>query len=155
MLSSIGLLPGTVPQWGAFLSLLAILMGAVTVYIRGIPERLRARNEADKIKIDAAEKIRTDYANQIRDFRAEVHGYRNDLHVITARLATSEATSRHRADKLRMMAFIVRLVLEELRSINPNNKVIGQAEDLLDELGKSEPKGQTDKPADQAAASTA
>ncbi len=155
MLSWIGLPPGTIPQWGAFLSLLGILMGAVTVYIRGIPERLRARNEADKIKIDAAEKIRTDYAAQIREFRAEVHGYRNDLQVITARLATSEATSRHRADKLRMMAFIVRLVLEELRSINPKNRVIGQAEDLLDELGKSEPKGQGAKPADGATAATA
>ncbi len=131
--------PGTVPQWATFAALLTIIMGAVTVYIRGIPARMLARNDGDKIKIDEAEKIRTDYSEQIKEFRLEVHGYRNELHVVSARLATSEATSMRRGDKLSMMAFVVRLVLDELRRLNPHNQVIEQAETLLDQLERPDP----------------
>ena len=64
----------------------------------------------------------------------EVHGYRNDLQDITFRLAQSEAQSKRRGDKITMMVFVLRLVMAELRRIEPNNHVMGQAELLLGQI---------------------
>lgn len=131
MLTFLGLQLGTVFQGG---TLLAVIGAVIIWWIRGAPDRQRADNEADQIKINEAELIRTDYAKQIRDFRLEVHGYRNDLQDITFRLSQSEAQSKRRGDKITMMAFVLKLVMAELRRLDPDNQVMGQAESLLGQI---------------------
>ncbi len=137
---------GTLPQWGAFLSLLAILMGGVTVYIRGIPDRLRVRNEARQIEIDEAELIRSDYAQQIVEFRKEVHGYRNELHAVALRqnstekaLTEAQRISRQRSDRINNMMFVLRLVMSELRRLDPSSVILKQAEAMLGSMGEDDP----------------
>jgi hypothetical protein len=55
--------PGTLPQWGTFAAVLAMLAGMVTVWIKGIPERLRVRNEARMQIGEAEERLRTELMN--------------------------------------------------------------------------------------------
>ncbi len=137
---------GTLPAWGAFLSLLAILMGAVTVYIRGIPDRFRVKNEARQIEINEAELIRADYAKQIADFRTEVHGYRNDLQAVMGKQAETEkelerarSVSRQRSDRINNMMFIIRLLISELRRLDPTSIIVKQAEAMLLQMGEDDP----------------
>jgi hypothetical protein len=131
MLTVFGIPLGTLSQFGTFVGVLAIVAGMVTVWIRGIPERRRVENEARAMDIDEAEKIRTDYAQQIRDFRKEVHGYRNDLQNMEARLSQSESTSRRRSDVIKDMMFIIRLLISELKRTEPQSIIVGQAEAML------------------------
>src|SRR5687768_16702983 len=112
---------GTLPQWGMFITLLMILAGMITVWIKGMPERKRADNESAKLRGEQ-------YADQIKDFRDEVHGYRNDLHILQTRLNKAESASRLRADRITNMTFIIRLLISELRRIDPNSIIVAQAE---------------------------
>lgn len=134
MTEVLGLPVGNFPQWGAFLSLMGLLVGAVTVYIKGIPERTRARNEGAGQESNAETAIRKEYVDQIREFRKEVHGYRNDLQIIAIRLNTSESISRQRGDRIRNMLFIIRLLISELKRIDPTSIVVSQAEAMIEQM---------------------
>jgi hypothetical protein len=122
---------GSVPQWGAFGSLLIILGLTLRVWVKGIPERLRVKNEATSLHAKIEEDLRGEAAKRFKEFREEVHGLRNDVMSLSGRLTKSESTSKRRADKLSMMALILRLVMGELRRIDPDSEVLKQAEILM------------------------
>lgn len=121
-------------QGGKLVALIAGIAMAVGAWMKQRPASQHAENEAMQISSKEAELIRTDYAQQIRDFRLEVHDYRNELHAVVLRLSTSEAQSKRRGDKLTMMAFVLRLVMTELRRLDPGNQIIDQAEALLGQI---------------------
>jgi hypothetical protein len=128
---------GTLPQWGSFLSLVAIIMGGIIVYIKGIPERGRVRNEATVIDVDADTVLRAEYVEQIKEFRREVHGYRNELQVIQGELTRSESASRRRGDRIRNMEFVIRLLVSELKRLQPNGSiVVDQAEAMMAQMDR-------------------
>lgn len=131
MIELFGLQLGTVFQGGTLLTLL-LLLGVW--WVRGIPDRGRVKNEGKVIDNAEAEKIRTDYAAQIKDFRAEVHGYRNELAAIAARLTASESVSRQRSDRINNMMFIIRLLISELRRLDPTSIIVKQAEAMLQQM---------------------
>ncbi len=137
---------GTVFQGATFVTLLlAIVGGAFTVFrywIQGTPERNRVLNEGRalqaKIETDAkalqlkiAEDLQKDTAEWLQKFRDEIHLLRNELGVARAELHRTAAVSLRRGDKLNMMLFILRLVMDELASKDPDNKVLKQANQLL------------------------
>lgn len=122
---------GTVPQWGAFGSLFALLVMALVAWIKGIPERLRVRNEREAQDTRAATEIRDEYALRYKETRIEVHGLRNELQAVRAELAQSQTKSMRRGDKLNMLLFILRMVMDELASKEPGNKILAQARSLL------------------------
>lgn len=138
MLTIFGYPLGTATQTGSFVVLLAIAAGLFTAWIKGMPERSRVANEGRQIDIQEAEQIRVDYAQQIKDFRSEVHGYRNDLAKMEARLSQSESTSRRRSDVIKDMMFIIRLLISELKRIEPHSIIVGQAEAMLARMGPTE-----------------
>jgi hypothetical protein len=138
MISLFGLPFGTLSQIGSFVALVGLFAGMVTVWIKGMPERSRVANEARQLDINEAESLRVDYAKQIREFRAEVHGYRNDLAKMETRLSQSERTSSRRSDVIKDMMFIIRLLISELKRIEPKSVIVGQAEAMVDRMGLSE-----------------
>lgn len=126
-----GLATGTVPQWGAFGSLLALLVLALTAWIKGIPERLRVKNETTSLQATIEEDLRGEAAERFKEFRKEVHDLRNELAAARAELDLAAAKSLRRGDKLNMLLFILRLVMDELSEKEPANKVLAQAKQLL------------------------
>jgi hypothetical protein len=122
---------GTIPQWGAFGTLLVLLALALTAWIKGIPERLRVKNEREAQDTKAASDIRDEYALRYKETRLEVHGLRNELQIVRAELAASQTKSMRRSDKLNMVLFILRMVMDELQAKEPKNKVLAQAVKLL------------------------
>jgi hypothetical protein len=132
-----GLELGSVFQGGTFAAVLAMLAIVVRAYIIGIPERTRAENEGRQI--DNAE-----VALRFKEWRAEVHGMKNDLAVVTAKLHQSDAQRARNRDRFNMVLFVLQLVMTELRRLDPGSAVIKQAEVLLKEVCASEEKDQPD-----------
>ena len=128
-------LSGSFAQWALFGTAITAFFTALGIWFKHGPDRKRAANEAQLIEINEAEMIRTDYAKQIRDFRMEVHGYRNDVHVLQARLEKSESVSRQRSDRITNMMFIIRLLISELKRHGPSI-IVDQAEAMLRQMGE-------------------
>lgn len=126
--------PSAIAQWGSFGSLFGIFVLALTTWIKGIPERLRVKNESVALQAKIEEDLRGEAAHRFQEFRDEVHGLRNELQVMSSRLSKSETTSRRRADKLSMMLFILHLLMTELRRLDPDSDVLKQAEALLNRI---------------------
>lgn len=109
-----------------------LAFGTVAIwYIRGWPERKRATNETTALTAKIEEDLRGEAAARFREFREEVHSLRNELAIARAELDRASARSMRRADKLNMLLFILRLVMDELASKEPQNKVLAQARLLL------------------------
>ncbi len=137
--SLLGMPLGTLPQWGAFLSLLTLIAGCITVYIKGIPERLRVTNEGVALKAKIEEDLRGEAAMRFKEFRTEVHSLRNELAKYVTELTISEASRRRGSDKLSMMAFVLKLVMGELRRLDPKSQIVDQAEKLLEGILEDDP----------------
>lgn len=117
---------------GNWLVIAMMIGGAAAIWwIRGMPERHRAANEAMRLKISEAEVIRTDYAKQIQEFRQEVQGYRAEMARLQADLTAARQMSMRRGDRLNMVFFILRLVMDELRRIDPESETLAHAQALL------------------------
>ncbi len=132
MLSSIG---GSLPQWGSLLALVTIIMGAVVAYIKTTPERGRVGIEASRVAAELAagieNKLRVDVNERFKEFRDEVHSLRNELHAVNGELRLSVKQSGRREDKLNMLFFILRMVMDELHAKEPENTTLAQAIALL------------------------
>lgn len=130
-------LSGSFAQWALFGTAVTAFFTALGIWFKHAPDRRRAANELEQIKINEAELIRTDYTKQIKDFRLEVHGYRNDLAVIQLRLEKSESVSRQRSDRINNMMFIIRLLISELKRHGPSI-IVDQAEAMLRQMGETD-----------------
>lgn len=145
-MSGFTLTPSVIAQWGSFASLFGLFILALTTWIKGIPDRLRVKNETVALQAKIEEDLRGEAAHRFQEFRDEVHGLRNELQVMSSRLSKSETTSRRRADKLSMMLFILQLLMTELRRIDPDSPVLKQAEGLLNRIEtEAEPGPEPDK----------
>ena len=136
--------PGTLPQWGTFATLIAAIVGWGTVYIKGSP--LRTKAESDAKQADNA-----DYADQIKLFRDEVRSLNREVKVLQERLTQAESASRLRADRITNMTFIIRLLISELRRLDPNSIIVQQAEALMKQMDYVEaPAAEADRAIDKA-----
>jgi hypothetical protein len=131
MLQLFGIPLGTVFQGGTMVALLALVAGGITVYIKGIPARVRAYSEREAQDTKAASDIRDEYALRYKETRIEVHALRNELQAVRGELAASQTKSTRRGDKLNMVLFILQMVMDELHAKEPTNKVLTQARTLL------------------------
>jgi hypothetical protein len=118
---------GSLPLWGTFITVLTTALGLLGVWIKGIPERRRAETEDKGL-------TGQQYAAQIADFRKEVHGYRNELHIIQRDLEKSESRARQRADRIVALTVVVKLVMSEIKRLDPKSSILAQAEELLTQL---------------------
>jgi hypothetical protein len=131
MIELFGLQLGTVFQGGTLAAMLVLLAIVARAYIVGMPERRRAANEGKVI--DNAE-----VALRFKEWRAEVHAMKNELALVQARLHQSDAQRARNKDRFNMVLFILRLVMAELRRIDPESAVIKQAEALLGQVTEQE-----------------
>ncbi len=140
MLESITTAP--VLEGAASATVIIAIIGAFVWWIKGMAERGRVKNEGTIIqaKIEAEaralqgkieETFRGEAATRFREFREEVHGLRNDVARLEANLHNATAQSGRRGDKLNMVLFILRLVMDELATRDPTNKILAQARALL------------------------
>lgn len=124
MIELFGFQLGTVFQGGTLAAMLAMLAIVARAYIIGIPDRRRAENEGRVIDNEEA-------AVRFKEFRVEVHALRNELAVVRAELHKAQNQSARRGDMLNMLRFILQMVIDELASKEPANKVLAQARSLL------------------------
>ncbi len=137
-LSHIG---GSFVDWGILASLLTIVMGGITVWIKGHPERGRVSIEARRVAAELASsienKLRVDVNERFKEFRVEVHGLRNELHAVNGELRMAVKQSGRREDKLNMLLFILSMVMDELHAKEPENSTLAQAISLLKKVEDS------------------
>ncbi len=107
------------------------LITALGIWIKYGPDRTRAENESIGLKAKIEEDLRSEAAVRFQEFRDEVHSLRNELGAARAELHQTTAKSVRRGDKLNMVLFILRLVMDELHAKEPANKVLAQARSLL------------------------
>ncbi len=122
---------GTVFQGGTLVTVLVAVILAFRFWIQGMPDRGRVKNESVILQAKIEEDLRSEAAIRFREFRLEVHALRNELHAVRGELRESIAKSLRRGDKLNMVLFILRLVMDELHAKEPANKVLAQAKSLL------------------------
>jgi hypothetical protein len=141
------------PLQGVTAGLIAAFGALGIWYIRGWPERKRAANETTVITAKIEEELRGEAAQRFREFRAEVHALRNELQQVRGELQQSHAKSMRRGDKLNMVLFILRMVMDELASKEPRNKILAQARTLLSRV-EDEPHDKNNSSAVNAAEET-
>lgn len=140
MLTLFGFPLGTVFQGGTFAVLLMILGTVAARYVQGMPDRQRAGNESKALNIGEMETILADYAEQIKTFRAEVHGYRNELQAVRGELLASDKISSQRSDRINNMVFIIELLISELERLDPSSVIVKQAKAMLRHMAGGDPK---------------
>lgn len=143
MLTILGVPLGTLSQVGTFGVLLVLLAGIVTVFIKGIPERLRVQNETKQIEMTEAEALRSEYTKLNDQARKDIHDFREQLQTMQAKQYFSdrkllEAATVQRQDRADMdtMMFLIRLLISEVKRLDPtpDNAIIAQAESVLAHL---------------------
>lgn len=128
-------LTGTTAQWAQFAALLAIIMGGIRVWIKGLPERGRVANERKVIEISETDRLIASYEVTVKAFRAEVHGYRNDLQAVQGELLASDKVSSQRHNWINDMMFIIELLITELERLDPKSPTVKQAKAMLKRMG--------------------
>lgn len=108
---------GTLPQWGTFAGILTILAGLITVWIKGIPERLRVRIEADT---SAAAEWRVIEARVTTKLDACEDGRMRDADTIAAV-----------KDENFRLKIAMSLVLQELESLDPDSATVKKAQAIM------------------------
>lgn len=125
---------GSVFQGATFVTVILALVGALGYWIKGLPERGRVKNEASILTAKIEEDMRGEAAVRFREFREEVHALRNELQRVEGKLHTSMVESVRRSDKLNMVLFILRMVMDELHVKDPESRILDQARTLLGRL---------------------
>lgn len=141
-----GLAENGVSWTTVFVGLLNILVGGVLVsLIRTRPAIKKIANEGRKIQVDEHALIRTDYVRQITDLRVAIHDMRNELQIVNSNqlktdrmLAESTATNRHNKDQMSTMLFLIRLLISELKRLDPDSIIVAQAEATLAQMTQAD-----------------
>ncbi len=122
---------GTIFQGATFFTVLAAGLIALRYWIQGHPERSRVKNERKTIDMGEMDKRLADYADQVKDFRKEVHGLRNELQTALAEQLTSDKLSDQRSNWINDMLFIIELLIAELDRLDPKSPTVKQAKMML------------------------
>lgn len=130
MIELFGLQLGTVFQGGTLAAVLIILAGLATVWIKGIPDRLRATNEGRAS--NSAE-----LAQRYKAWRTEVHDLKNE---VSKAIAEQAMCGRALAEALainRPVLFLIRLLVREVKRLDPDSPIVTQAESTMVDLGQA------------------
>lgn len=136
-----------------------LVVGTVLIWwIRGWPERKRAATEAKAIELTDAAAIRGEYTALNKLARSDIHDLRNavtslkaeqhdcakqlrEAHAENHRLQI-EATAAARVNKeeISTMMFVIRLLISELKRLDPESVIVRQAEETLTHMnGRIDP----------------
>ena len=138
-------LDGSLADWGTFAVVLTTFVGLAGYWIKGIPDRGRARNEEKVIDNTEAAAIRAEFADLNKQARNDIHELRDELQKVMAQqrdcdkaLAAAHAENLTYRDDMNTLFFLVRLLICEIKRLDPNpdNMIIKQAEMMLGELDR-------------------
>lgn len=131
MIELFGLQLGTIFQGGTLLTACLIAVG---LWIRGYPERMRASNEGKTIAAAEA-------SERYKAWRLEIHELKNEIAKVSAKqvitdgqLSESLAVNRHLRTQMTTMLFLIRLLISELKRLDPKSAIVKQAELTLGEM---------------------
>lgn len=127
MIEWAGIQFGTVFQGGT-LAALVLLLGVW--WVRGMPDRGRVRNEA---KVIADEEL----ARRYKEWRAEVHELKNQLAIVLAEQRKCNQALSAALALNRPVLFLIRLLIREVKRLDPTSPIIDQAETTLEHLGQA------------------
>lgn len=108
---------GTIPQWGTFLAVLSILTGLVTVWIRGIPERLRAKFEGESSAAREWAAIEGRVNRELDECKKERTAFIDRVTVVE--------------DENFRLKVAMSLVLGELERIDPESEIVKRAQVIM------------------------
>ncbi len=131
-LSHIG---GSFVDWGIFASLLTIVMGGITVWIKGMPDRGRVQNERKVIDLGEMAQVIANYEVTVKGFRDEVHGLRNELQAVRGELLASDKVGDQRHNWISDLMFIIDLLISEVERLDPKSATVKQARAMLKRMG--------------------
>lgn len=139
MIELFGMQLGTVFQGGTMAAMFMVLAIVGRAWIIGIPERLRAGNEA---KLTASAEL----AERYKAWRVEVHELKNSLMAVAGKqaecdkaLTEAHAVNRHNEGQMSTMLFLIRLLIRELERLAPESLIVQQAKSTLEQLGHDGP----------------
>lgn len=139
MIEAFGFPLGSPFQGGIFVTLVLILGFVIRTWIVGMPARKLAETEGERVKNEGKVIDNAEVALRFKEWRAEVHAMKNELAVVQAELHQSNAQRARNRDRFNMVLFILRLVMAELRRLDPDSPVIRQADELLKQVTDEEP----------------
>ncbi len=121
---------GNVVTW-----LFLIFGGALIWWIRGMPARKLADNEGQRVDNEIKIAAAAELADRFRAWRQEVHELKNSLAKVAAEqikcgeaLADAHTLNRRNKDQMNTMLFIIRLLISELKRLDPDSVIVMQAE---------------------------
>lgn len=108
---------GTIPQWGTFASVNVVLVGLLTVWIKGVPDRLRAKTN--------------DYTAALEQWKILEERINNEL--IKCLGENKELTNRVTVLERRdlRMGVALSMVLRELERLDPDSDIVKRAMAVL------------------------
>lgn len=126
---------------GQWVILATILIGFATAYFKFRPDQTRADTEATVVN-------NAEVALRFREFRDEVHGYKNQVMALQAAQKVNDkkqlelekllthalATSSVRRDQMNSMMALIELLIAELEKIDPKSIIVPQAKVLLKQM---------------------
>lgn len=104
---------------------------ALGIWFKYGPARMKAKNEEKVIDQSGMEKVIINNTAQLKDFRDEVHKYRNEMQVLQGELWASNRVSNQRSDRIDTLETIIELLLSEIERLDPNSIVVRQAKIML------------------------
>lgn len=126
MIEWLGIQWGTPFQGGTLLTAILIAIG---LWIRGMPERHRAKNEGKAID-DA------DEAQKRREWREEVHAIKNELAKVVAELVKCNRIATTAAALNEQLMFLFELLLSEAEAHDPASKIVQRARLSFNRISK-------------------
>lgn len=108
-----------------------LIIGFFTAYFKFRPDQTRADTEA-------AAASNADVVMRFKEFRDEVHGYKQEvmkqqgqLASVRRELNSALRNSERRGEKMNMLRFILNMLIDEFTTKDPSNKVLAQAKTML------------------------
>lgn len=122
---------GTIPQWGMFVTLLTMLAGMVTVWIKGIPARLLAKTAAAEQRVTAQGLEGNQFISAYQAWRDEVHGLRDELSKSIAASRRSESENHRCNNERRTLIYLLIQFVAEAEGRDPKSILAKQAREAL------------------------
>lgn len=120
------------PMGTPFQGITALFLGIAAIgiwYVRGMPDRTRAKNEGRVID-DA------DDALKRREWRAEIHEVKNELAKVVAALVACNRIATAAVALNEQMMFLFELLLSEHEDQHPDSKIVQRARLMFDRISR-------------------
>ena len=108
---------GTLPQWGQFVSINAALLLFLTIWIKGMPDRWRAKREVD--------------ASSAQEWRIIADSVRGELDKCTQERGNDARTIRAMGQRIFRHQVAMAYIIQELEVLDTGSEIIRKAHAVM------------------------